>query len=87
MLPDCPYDQGSVVLEAGDVLVAFTDGISEAMNAADQAWGEERVTTAIQDHRAEAPRELIRHVMVEADAHVADAPQHDDMTLVVLRFV
>ena len=73
-------------LEAGDVLVAFTDGVSEAMNAADLEWGEERLTAAIQSNRALAARELIRRIMAEADAHVADAPQHDDMTLVVLRF-
>jgi transcriptional regulator len=86
LLPDCSYEQGRVSLEAGDVLVAFTDGISEARNAAELEWGEERLTAAIQSNRALAARELIRHIMAEADGHVAAAPQHDDMTLVVLRF-
>jgi len=87
LLSDCSYDQGKVTLETGDVLVAFTDGISEAVNAADLEWGEGRLTAAIQSSRSLAARELIRHVMAQADGHVADAPQHDDMTLVVVRSV
>jgi len=85
LLPDCSYDQGRVTLETGDVLVAFTDGISEAMNAADLEWGDRGLTAAIESHRALAATDLIRHIMAQADIHVADAPQHDDMTLVVLR--
>ena len=86
LLPDCSYAQGRVSVQAGDVLVAFTDGISEAKDAADVEWGEERLTAAIQSHRAAGARELIRHIMAEADRYVAGAPQHDDMTLVVLQF-
>ncbi|MBV8150341.1 MAG: SpoIIE family protein phosphatase, partial [Candidatus Eremiobacteraeota bacterium] len=39
-----PYQQGSVSLEEGDILVAYTDGISEAMNSTDEEWGEDRLT-------------------------------------------
>ena len=39
LMPECGYVQGQVVLGPGDLLVAFTDGISEAMNAADEEWG------------------------------------------------
>ena len=51
----CVYRQGSVTLVAGDVLVAYTDGISEAMNAADEDWGEDRLMEAVRPNRA-APR-------------------------------
>lgn len=87
LLPDCSYDQGRVNVQPGDVLVAFTDGISEAMNGAGLEWGEDQLTAVIQSNRALAAKELIRHIMDAADRHVADAPQHDDMTLVVLRFL
>jgi serine phosphatase RsbU (regulator of sigma subunit) len=85
LMPDCSYDQGRVTLEPGDVLVAFTDGISEAMNVADLEWGDARLTAAIESRRALAAMDLIRHIMTQADIFVADAPQHDDMTLVVVR--
>ncbi len=48
LLEDAQYMQGSVRLRPGDVLVAFTDGISEAMNVDDEEWGEERLLEAIQ---------------------------------------
>jgi sigma-B regulation protein RsbU (phosphoserine phosphatase) len=87
LIEHCAYQQGSVTLTAGDVLVAYTDGISEAMNAADEEWGEDRFMTAIELNRALPARPLIDQLMVLADAFVAGAPQHDDMTLLVVRAV
>jgi sigma-B regulation protein RsbU (phosphoserine phosphatase) len=85
LMEDCCYRQGRVALEAGDVLVAYTDGISEAMNTADDEWGEERLIDAVRPNRMVAARALIERLMTSADAFVAGAPQHDDMTLVVVR--
>jgi len=85
LMEDCVYRSGSVTLEHGDVLVAYTDGVSEAMNAADEEWGEERLQEAVRPNRSAPARDLIARVMASADAFVAGAPQHDDMTLVVVR--
>jgi serine phosphatase RsbU (regulator of sigma subunit) len=87
LLPECSYERGTVRIETGDVLVAFTDGISEAMNAEESEWGEERLTATIQSSRTRGATDLIRSIMVDVDRYVADAPQYDDMTLVVLRFI
>ena len=84
-LLECSYTTHAVTLEPGDVLVAFTDGISEAMNAADEEWGEERLMAVIHDNRALPPRALIDRIMGEADGFVAGASQHDDMTLIAMR--
>jgi sigma-B regulation protein RsbU (phosphoserine phosphatase) len=59
LLQECGYEQGTIVLEAGDLLVAFTDGISEAMNTADQEWGEDRLIEALLPVRSLAPPALI----------------------------
>jgi len=85
LLPACGYEQGSVTLAVGDLLAAFTDGISEAMNADDQEWGEERLIASVLPARTLAPSALISHIMTAADSFVGRAPQHDDMTLVVAR--
>ena len=69
------FGLGTVALERGDVLVAFTDGISEAMNADEQEWGEERLIEAIVSRRALGPGDLIRSIMGEADSFVGGAPQ------------
>jgi sigma-B regulation protein RsbU (phosphoserine phosphatase) len=85
LLPECRYEQGSVTLNAGDVLVSFTDGISEAMNASDEEFGEERLIAAVSPARTLSPPALITHLMTAADTFAGSAPQHDDMTLVVAR--
>ena len=81
------YEQAAVELRPGDYLVAFTDGISEAMNHDDEEWGEERLTETIRAC-AEASLtadETVKRILSAADTFVAGAKQHDDMTVVVLR--
>jgi sigma-B regulation protein RsbU (phosphoserine phosphatase) len=84
-MPIASFDQGAIVLEPGDVFVGYTDGISEAMNAADDEWGEENMIDCVRPSRELEAMPLIERLMVSADAFVAGAPQHDDMTIVVAR--
>jgi phosphoserine phosphatase RsbU/P len=85
LMEECVYREGQIPLEAGDVLVAYTDGVSEAMNGSDVEWGEERLMNAVWPNRTAPSAGLIDRIMAAADAFVADAPQYDDMTLVVVR--
>jgi sigma-B regulation protein RsbU (phosphoserine phosphatase) len=85
MLPAFPYAQARVPLRAGDLLVAFTDGVSEAMSTADEEWGEARLIEAARRCRERRAGEILESLMREADAFAAGAKQHDDMTLVVAR--
>jgi len=87
LMPECFYVQQRVTLDEGDVLVLFTDGISEAMNAAGEEWGEERLTQAIGANRALPARALIDHIMRTSDTFVAGAAQYDDMTLITARVI
>ncbi len=79
------YKQGSVQLTKDDLLVGFTDGISEAMNAGDEEWGEEQLAALVARFRETPVHQLIPEIMAGADAFAAGAPQHDDMTVVLLR--
>jgi phosphoserine phosphatase RsbU/P len=85
LLETFPYEQGSVALAPGDLLVAFTDGISEAMNVADDEWGEDHMMKTIEGCNGLPAQEIMQRVFTAADAFVSGAKQHDDMTLVVLR--
>jgi len=80
-----PYEQSTVTISPDDVFIAFTDGISEAMNAADEEWGEAQLIETVKQFGGLAPSEIITGVMQSADRFVTGAKQHDDMTLVVLR--
>jgi sigma-B regulation protein RsbU (phosphoserine phosphatase) len=87
LMPDGSWAQGQVRLESGDLLVAFTDGISEAMNASDEEWGVDRLIAALRI-TCSAPSQVTLHsLMASADAFVAGAPQHDDMTLIIMRAI
>jgi sigma-B regulation protein RsbU (phosphoserine phosphatase) len=84
LLEDFSYEQSVVTIAPGDVFVAFTDGISEAMNAADEEWGEADLIETVKQCVGPAPSAIIARVMEAADGFVDGAKQHDDMTLVVL---
>jgi phosphoserine phosphatase RsbU/P len=79
------YAQGRVQLQPGDVLLAFTDGISEAMTFDHQEWGEERVIEAARDNVQRTAQEIVTAIVSSADSFTAGAPQHDDLSLVVLK--
>lgn len=79
-----PYDTGSILLRAGDVLVAFTDGVSEAMNAHDEELGEEKIIEAMCASRMLPADKIMENIFAAADGFTQNAPQHDDMTLAVL---
>jgi len=81
------YTQGEFQFLPGDVLVGFTDGVSEAMNAADEEWGEEELGKLLCATGAADARALLPEIMTAADAFAAGAPQHDDMTLIAVRFI
>jgi serine phosphatase RsbU (regulator of sigma subunit)/dihydrofolate reductase len=85
LLAGAGYTQQTLRMLHGDILLAFTDGISEAMNAADDEWGEDRMISEAQAHAGLSATELLQQLFRAADAFAAGAPQHDDMTLVVLR--
>ena len=74
-----------IPMNPGDLFVAFTDVISEAMNGRDEEWGEEKLIETVKHCGDVNPPEMIARIMQSADAFVAGAKQHDDMTLVVLR--
>ena len=87
LLPSVQYEQGILALEPGDVLVALTDGISEAMNAADEEWGVENLIGCVQSCNGIPCGDLIENLIACADAFSAGAKQHDDMTLIALRIL
>jgi phosphoserine phosphatase RsbU/P len=85
LLPDAIYEECRLLLQPGDLLLAYTDGISEALNLQDQEWGEERMLAAARARLPENASTILRHIVNEADRFAATAPQHDDMTLLLMK--
>jgi phosphoserine phosphatase RsbU/P len=81
------YQQESFPLEAGDLVVLFTDGVSESMNARYEEWGEDSLIECAKTCHVLAAFEVMTRILAAAEAFAAGAAQHDDMTLVVLRIL
>jgi sigma-B regulation protein RsbU (phosphoserine phosphatase) len=78
-------EESTIALRGGDLYVLFTDGITEAMTRRDDFFGEHRLGQIIEAHGDLPSEELRERVFREVAAFVGDAPQHDDMTLILLR--
>jgi sigma-B regulation protein RsbU (phosphoserine phosphatase) len=79
------YQRGQFSHEPGDLIVLFTDGVSESMNLRDEEWGEERLIELAKMCHGLPTLECMRRILAAAQDFAAGASQHDDMTLVVLR--
>jgi phosphoserine phosphatase RsbU/P len=86
LLPEASYQGASVEIKPGDLLLLFTDGISEAMNAADEEWGEERMLCVLKSSFTAKPASIASALFQAADEFTGLAPQHDDMTVVIASF-
>ena len=69
----------------GDALYLYTDGVTEATNAAPELFGEQRMLDALNHYGTETPQNILAGVRREIDEFVADAPQFDDITMLGLR--
>jgi phosphoserine phosphatase RsbU/P len=87
ILADAVYESSSVTLAVGDWLVIFTDGVIEAENSAQQEYGEERFIAMLHSGVALTPQEMLNSIMIDVDRFVGNAPQHDDVTCMLLKAV
>lgn len=90
LLPGVPYGEGEVKLTSGDRIVIFSDGVSEAMDAAGNEFGDERLLAAIRashggNEDIDAPH-LVDDVIASVRVFTAGAAQSDDITAMVVRY-
>jgi serine phosphatase RsbU (regulator of sigma subunit) len=78
------YPDHAVQLRAGDTLVLYTDGVTEAFNAANEAYGEARLVGQIRTRAPGPATDLLEGICRDVGSFVSGAPQSDDITLVVL---
>src|SRR5215471_2746091 len=81
------YCQALEDLDDGSLLVAFTDGATEAINRQGEEWGDEGLIEVVCRAASLSASEIIRHIFAALDSFTAGTPQQDDITLVVLRAV
>ncbi len=82
-----PYQEGEVTLHPGDVLVLFTDGVSEAMNDKEEEWEEARLEAVVKDHLCDPPSKIVDEIVDAIRIHSAGVAQSDDITLVIAKSI
>ena len=82
---DTEYEQSEIQLAAGDELLLYTDGVTEAVNAQKEQYGYERLAAFMDEHGHDELEKLLPAVKEQIDAFAGDEPQFDDITMLMLR--
>ena len=75
----------SIPLERGDLFFFFTDGISEAMDGEGDYFGETRIASFLEANASESPEAIRDGLVEEVSAFAHGQPQHDDITMIILK--
>lgn len=85
VVPDVRIEPSLERLRSGDLLVLYTDGVTEAFNERDEEFGEERLLECVSRNRSRSVQEITGTIIEEIRTFSGTAPQSDDITLVVIR--
>ncbi len=85
IMDDFRFQEKMVSLNPGDMLVIFSDGVTEAMNDKEELFGEQRLIDIVREGRKYRSADLIDRIVGSVKQHAGDVPQVDDITLVVVR--
>ena len=85
VMEDVPFEKDTVVLNSGDALILYTDGVTDAINQEEEFFGEERFFLLVKEHCTLSAQELLDKIYSEIAAFSRGAPQFDDITLIVLK--
>jgi sigma-B regulation protein RsbU (phosphoserine phosphatase) len=87
MMPDATHAQALVHVSPGDTVLLYSDGITEALNGADEEFGMERLTALALEGRAQPPAELSRRIFAAVSDFTTGVAQYDDQTVLIARVV
>ncbi len=85
IMPETSYETGSLLLRSGDLLFVFTDGLIEAVNSADEEYGEGRLIANLMANRNCDAAEIIARLNRVLGSYVGMTPQHDDISCLAAR--
>jgi len=80
------FDEETVCLKPGDLIVSFSDGVSEAMNEKGDEYTDDRLIACITKHLGQTPKEVLDALFADVKAFTGDATQSDDITAVIVRY-
>lgn len=85
--PEVEFEEKSVSLEKEDILLLYTDGVTEAQNSANELFGPERLCDIIMQNHDSRPRDIINIVLGELDEFCNSKPLEDDISMVIMKIL
>lgn len=85
-MEDMRYKGGSIVLEEGDKIFQYTDGVTEATNLSNELYGSERLNSVLNANSSKTPYEILEAVKSDIDKFAGEADQFDDITMLCLEY-
>ena len=85
-MPANPIERQVLPIEPGDTFVLFSDGVSEAMNAREDFYGEERLLAALAPTSGTTAAETVTRLLADVRAFTAGAKQSDDITILAVKY-
>jgi sigma-B regulation protein RsbU (phosphoserine phosphatase) len=82
---DLPFEEETLTLCTDDILVLYTDGVTEAWNNKEDEYGEERLIKLVNTSREMTSKELMDKLLIDLQHHVGDAEPSDDITCIVIK--
>lgn len=83
--PDASYERGYVKLQSADLVVMYTDGVTECESPTGAQFGLQRLRDLVRELSGSSPEQIVEAIFAAADGHRAGTPQADDMTVLVIR--
>ena len=85
IVPSYPFEEAVFSMLPGELLILFSDGITEAMNNNEEEYGDDRLMEIIVNHRSELPENLLEIIFKEVQKFCGKTAQMDDMTIVIVK--
>ena len=80
------FDEETMALQPGDIVVAFSDGVTEALNPVGDEFTDDRLLASVRAHQSKSPEALVEGLLADVRAFCGDATQSDDLTIVLVRY-
>ena len=87
LLEFAPFGEGTVRLDAGDTVIVFSDGVSEALNSAGDEFGDARLEEATADTSTMNAQAIVDRIVAAVRTFTKGAAQSDDITVMVIRYL
>ena len=86
LVEQSPYASGRMVIEPGEALLLYTDGVTEAMDLSETLYSDQRLAQFLASNRGSSPRQIIGDLVSDVRHFAGEAPQSDDITVLALRY-